>query len=780
MALTQTQVSQLYISILGRASEGNGSAFWVNASDMNTAAASMLDSAGAKAYFGTSIDSNAAFIQHIYVSTLGKVAGADAEGEAFWTAALDRGMTRAEIVVSMIDAVTGTVNAGKPAQNTFNNKVDVSNYVAENIAESSPADNNADLTGYISSVTDAAASVITVKATVDADADAPASTLVTVAADAAYAELIIAADATAGEIATAAALTLTTAEAAIAAGATQAEITAAYDVLVEAGADEIAAAEAAAIKVQIVDLADANTAVNEYLATLDGNTDINTSDDDVSTTTVEATAYYNSTVSDYEALVKVSQSVVATDTAASAAAKLALQEDANTVVLTTANKAVTTATNAITAVTGLTATNAALVAAHAATAAAAAAAVVTESAVLGGDAAIENTLDAQTGVTAATATPATGVVEVTYGGDTLTLTKADVKTGIVSLVAVADETDVVTAAEITNFAALQALSADYIAAFNADLAADAAVVTALTAEGVANAAVQALDPHANNIALAGTVTTTAATLANAIVTADTGEGDTVNTDATISAGTIVVAADGGITATVAGVVNTVVATNVAGTITASALFDAPDVAVLALIAAVEAKEAADVALTAGQLDLTNVSPLGTALATAAAAVVAAELTISTLDDATDALADSTVINDALVALELVASDAATALVGEQELTDAAGITLGANTVAMLSNLVATDAATVADFNVDTDSIYFGDAYTVNTGALTTGDNSVLEMFITDKSATDDTAVLTFETAVYGTDTGSTARFTVELTGVATTDIAIVDGMILGA
>jgi hypothetical protein len=40
--LTQTQVSQLYVTILGRASEGNGNTFWQSASDMNTAAASML------------------------------------------------------------------------------------------------------------------------------------------------------------------------------------------------------------------------------------------------------------------------------------------------------------------------------------------------------------------------------------------------------------------------------------------------------------------------------------------------------------------------------------------------------------------------------------------------------------------------------------------------------------------------------------------------------------------------------------------------------------------
>ncbi len=167
--LTQTQVSQLYVTIFGRASEGNGNRFWQGSPAMNTAAGSMLESEGALAYFGTSVDTNAAFIQHIYVNTLGKAAGEDPEGEAFWVAALDGGMSRADIVVSMIDAVMKPANAGKSAQNTFINKVTVSNYAADNIAEPNPDDKNSALTRYISSVSADATSVDTVKATIDAD-----------------------------------------------------------------------------------------------------------------------------------------------------------------------------------------------------------------------------------------------------------------------------------------------------------------------------------------------------------------------------------------------------------------------------------------------------------------------------------------------------------------------------------------------------------------------------------------------------------------------------------
>jgi len=41
--LTQTEVSQLYVSLLGRASEGDGNAYWMNATNMAEAAGSMLN-----------------------------------------------------------------------------------------------------------------------------------------------------------------------------------------------------------------------------------------------------------------------------------------------------------------------------------------------------------------------------------------------------------------------------------------------------------------------------------------------------------------------------------------------------------------------------------------------------------------------------------------------------------------------------------------------------------------------------------------------------------------
>lgn len=107
-------------------------------------------------------------------------------------------------------------------------------------------------------------------------------------------------------------------------------------------------------------------------------------------------------------------------------------------------------------------------------------------------------------------------------------------------------------------------------------------------------------------------------------------------------------------------------------------------------------------------------------------------------------------------------------------------TVFTNTVGFITGLTDGDAIVLSAFDITTDYIYAGTDYTVNAGATTTGDDAVLEMFITDKSDTDDTAVLTFETAAFGSSSASDF-FTVELTGVATADITVsADGLILGA
>ncbi|MCF6331010.1 MAG: hypothetical protein L3I99_05625 [Sulfurimonas sp.] len=151
MALTQTQVSQLYVSIFGRASEGNGNEAWQTATDMASAATAMLETSAAATYFGASLDSNQAFIEAIYLNTLGKTYAEDTAGVDAWVALLDGGTSRGEAVASLIDAIYLSANDGTDAQQMFINKVTFSNYVADNVAEADIAD----LSAFdVSSITD--------------------------------------------------------------------------------------------------------------------------------------------------------------------------------------------------------------------------------------------------------------------------------------------------------------------------------------------------------------------------------------------------------------------------------------------------------------------------------------------------------------------------------------------------------------------------------------------------------------------------------------------------
>ena len=149
MALTQKQVSELFVSIFGRASEGSGNKFWQQSVDTKSAANDMLKTDAAKAYFGNSLDSNQAFIEAIYKNTLNKTLADDAAGIKFWVDALDSGMSRGEVVASLVASVASHANSTDPktkaAYEQFNNRVEVSNYVADKI-ENVPA--NGDLSVF--------------------------------------------------------------------------------------------------------------------------------------------------------------------------------------------------------------------------------------------------------------------------------------------------------------------------------------------------------------------------------------------------------------------------------------------------------------------------------------------------------------------------------------------------------------------------------------------------------------------------------------------------------
>lgn len=139
--LTKTQVSQLYVSIFNRASEGEGNTYWRSQPDMAAAATAMLATQAAQNYFGTSLNSNHAFIEHIYLNTLNKEYWDDPIGIIYWVNLLDNGKSRGSVVAELV-SVIGDYAPGGPyydpddqatvmAYNQFNNRVAVSSYMAE-------------------------------------------------------------------------------------------------------------------------------------------------------------------------------------------------------------------------------------------------------------------------------------------------------------------------------------------------------------------------------------------------------------------------------------------------------------------------------------------------------------------------------------------------------------------------------------------------------------------------------------------------------------------------
>ncbi|GAB6147321.1 hypothetical protein JCM12294_47680 [Desulfocicer niacini] len=140
VSLTQSNVSQLYVSLFGRASEGAGNAYWcLNQENMVITADVMLSTEAAKDYFGSTLYDDQAFIEFIYENTLNKTLNDDPQGIAYWVAALDRGASKGTVVTSLINAVYDYANSTDPktlaAYRQFVNRVEISNYCAENIQE---------------------------------------------------------------------------------------------------------------------------------------------------------------------------------------------------------------------------------------------------------------------------------------------------------------------------------------------------------------------------------------------------------------------------------------------------------------------------------------------------------------------------------------------------------------------------------------------------------------------------------------------------------------------
>ena len=183
--LTQTQVSQLYVSLFGRASEGEGSSFWVaKGLAMASTADQMLASPAAIAYFGNSLDTDQAFVEHIYANTLDKTLAQDPDGIAYWVNRLTTGESRGSFVTAMAYALANTDFTGDAdaiaAQNRFNNRVIVCNYTADTLATCPDVNDLSAFVGFISTVTHDYASVAAAKNRVDASLDSDGQALISV------------------------------------------------------------------------------------------------------------------------------------------------------------------------------------------------------------------------------------------------------------------------------------------------------------------------------------------------------------------------------------------------------------------------------------------------------------------------------------------------------------------------------------------------------------------------------------------------------------------------
>jgi C1A family cysteine protease len=143
-ALTQTQISQLYVSIFGRASEGEGNSYWQTTGfDMAGTANIMLETDAAKDYFGSSLNSNQAFIEHIYLNTLNKTLSEDLDGIAYWVSLLNQGLTRGQVSALLVGVIKDYAPEGPyydpadaatvTAYNQFINRVTISDYMADTV-----------------------------------------------------------------------------------------------------------------------------------------------------------------------------------------------------------------------------------------------------------------------------------------------------------------------------------------------------------------------------------------------------------------------------------------------------------------------------------------------------------------------------------------------------------------------------------------------------------------------------------------------------------------------
>ena len=131
-----TEVSQLYVALFGRAPDAGGLAFWAGLRDTGQSVTQLADAmfgtSPARTYFPSFL-TNQEIISSFYFNVLGRQA--DAGGLAFWTAKLNAvGATPGSVIAEMIGVIANYAG-GDPAGTTsaalFNNRTAAAQFYAE-------------------------------------------------------------------------------------------------------------------------------------------------------------------------------------------------------------------------------------------------------------------------------------------------------------------------------------------------------------------------------------------------------------------------------------------------------------------------------------------------------------------------------------------------------------------------------------------------------------------------------------------------------------------------
>lgn len=139
MAITKqmrTDVSQLYVSLFGRAPDAEGLSYWVGqlnaGKTLATVAQDMYSVDAARAYYPNYM-TNEEIISSFYKNVLGRTG--DAEGVQYWTKQLDSGTAKGKVFVDIMTATvkySGTDAAALQSQAWFNGRVTSAQTYGEN------------------------------------------------------------------------------------------------------------------------------------------------------------------------------------------------------------------------------------------------------------------------------------------------------------------------------------------------------------------------------------------------------------------------------------------------------------------------------------------------------------------------------------------------------------------------------------------------------------------------------------------------------------------------